>query len=117
MQVTNQEIIDRRWNNAGEIMDGLITFCAQGASVIEMCIAAGDEVNEHGFEIPYDHYQITVWTLPEDHPGMEFTEISQFSNLRPEELGVYQQKQVEYWDSQASAYARYMQLVIEHNHF
>lgn len=114
MQVIDQEVISRRTENWSELQDGLHTFCAQGAAVVDMLVMRGQEENAAGRMVDFDLYEITVYETPND---MDFTEITQFANLAVDELKSYRPVLKEYWDSQASAYARYMQLVIEHNHF
>lgn len=114
MQVTDQEIIDRRMQSWGEMQDGLHTFCAQGEIAIEMIVLRGQEVNKAGRTVDYDLYEIAIRKTSQT---MDLTDITQFANMTVEELQKYEPVLTEYWDSQASAYARYMQLVIEHNHF
>lgn len=114
MQVTDQEIISRRIDNWVELRDGLQTFCTQGTAVVEMLVMRGQEESCAGRPVDYDLYEITVHETPEH---MDLTEVTQFANLPLETLDKYRPVLKEYWDSQASAYARYMQLVIQYNHF
>lgn len=114
MQVTDLALIHYRTHNYGELRDGLHTFCEQGAAHVEMIMMLGQEQNSAGRTVDYDLYEIVLRKAPET---LELTDLRQFVNLTREELDRLELVRKEYYDDQASAYARYMQLVIEHNHF
>ena len=94
MQVTNQEIINRRIDGRGELQDGLQTFCRQGAAVVEMLVMRGQEESATGRMVDYDLYEITVHETPEH---MDLNEVTQFANLPLDTLDKYRPVLKEYW--------------------
>lgn len=105
MRITNQTTIQAQKVGYSEIQDGLIAFCAQGSSAVEMVVYRGSD---------YDLYEVHLHRATTDN--RDFTEIAQFKNLTDDELS-YTVESAWYYSTAQEAHAQFALLVASENHF
>ena len=106
MQVTDPQTIEQFTTHFDGYQDGLIVFCAQGQTALEMMVfLSGEETL----------YEISVKKTP-DGDTREFTEVGSLLAARADELNHVLAERF-YFSRVKKAHAKFAELIVQHNHF